>query len=190
MKISANDIKIGNIIEYKDGLWSVIKNPEHTKPGKGPAYIQLELKNLETNNKLNIRLSSSEMVVKAFIESKKMQFLYFESEYMVFMDNVTFEQMNIEKRFLGEKYVLLSDGMIVDIEFYQNKVISIVLPMNIGVTIEYTEPVIKGATVTSSYKKAMLSNGLTVMVPPYLSSSEEIIIKTEDLSFVSRAKIK
>ena len=166
----------------------VTKNPEHTKPGKGGAYVQVEMKNLRTGNKLNQRFSSSESVERAFLDRVKMQYLYKEGEHLIFMDPESFEQMTLDSKLLGEKLPLLTDGMELDVEFYKETPLSMSLPQTVIVDVEETDPVIKGSTVTSSYKKALLTNGLTVMVPPYLVSGEKIVIKTEDLTFVERAK--
>ncbi len=188
MGMSANDIKQGNILEHDDQLWVVIKKPEHTKPGKGGAYVQVEMRNLRTGNKLNHRFRSTDNVQKAFLEQKPMQYLYVEGEHLVVMDPESFEQIMIPKNILGEKLPLLTDGMEITVEFYQEQVLNIKLPANLVVEIAETDPVIKGATVTSSYKPAILANGLKVMVPPYLVTGEKIVIKTEDLTFVERAK--
>jgi elongation factor P len=188
MKISANDIKIGNILDYENELWTVIKNPEHTKPGKGGAYVQVEMKNLRTGNKLNQRFSSTESVDKAFLEYQEMQYLYAEGEHLVFMDPSTFEQKLLDKKLLGDKLPFLTDNMNVDVEFYQEIPLNIKLPKTVIVEIEMTDPVIKGSTITSSYKPAILTNGLKVAVPPYLVTGEKIVVKTEDLIFVERAK--
>lgn len=188
MKISANDIKIGNILDYENELWTVIKNPEHTKPGKGGAYVQVEMKNLRTGNKLNQRFSSTESVDKAFLDYQEMQYLYAEGEHLVFMDPNTFEQKLLDKKLLGDKLPFLTDNMNVDVEFYQEIPLNIKLPKTVIVEIEMTDPVIKGSTITSSYKPAILTNGLKVAVPPYLVTGEKIVVKTEDLTFVERAK--
>jgi len=188
MRISANGIKIGNILDYKDELWQVAKNPEHTKPGKGGAYVQVEMKNLRTGTKLNQRFSSSESVEKAFLERKKMQYLYAEDHHLVFMDPDSFEQLMLDKALIGEKFPLLTEGMDLEVEFYKDDPLNIQLPANLVVEIAETDPVIKGATVTSSYKPAVLTNGLRVLVPPYLVSGEKIVIKSEDLAYVERAK--
>lgn len=188
MKISANDIKSGTILDYNDALWFVTKNPEHTKPGKGPAYVQVEMKNIKTGNKLNQRFSSTETVEKAFLESKNMQFLYKEDNKLVFMDEESFEQISLDLDILEDQLPFLQDGMMVKIEFYQDSPISAKLPSTLIVEVEQTDPVIKGSTVTSSYKPAILKNGVRVMVPPYLTSGEKIVIKMEDFTFVERAK--
>ena len=188
MRISANDIKLNDKLDYQGGLWVVIKNPEHVKPGKGPAYIQVEMKNLFTGSKLNHRFGSSDPVEKASIEQKEMQYLYAEEQNLVFMDQQSFEQLYVSEELAGDKLPLLTDGMEVTIEFYQDKPIGMRLPTNITVEIEQTDPVIKGATASASYKPAILTNGIRVMVPPYLTTGEKIVIKTEDFTFVERAK--
>lgn len=188
MKISANDIRSGNILEYKNELWMVTKNPEHTKPGKGGAYVQVEMKSLKNGNKLNERFNSTTTVEKAFLDHQDFQFLYLEGEFYVFMDNETFEQINVKADLLEDKAAYLTDGMIVEIQLYRGEPINISLPANITLTISETDPVIKGATVTSSYKPAILENGVKVMVPPYITVGEKIVVKTEDSTFVERAK--
>ena len=188
MRISANDIKSGNILDYEGELWVVSKTPEHTKPGKGGAYVQVEMKNLRTGNKLNQRFSSSESVEKAFLERKAMQYLYKEENLLVFMDPDSFEQLMIDQELMKDKLPFLTDGMNVEVEFYQDKPLGIVLAQTVVLEIQETDPVIKGSTVTSSYKPAIMANGLRVMVPPYLVTGEKIIVKTEDATFVKRAE--
>lgn len=188
MKISANAIKSGNILDYEGELWIVTKNPEHTKPGKGGAYVQVEMKNMRIGNKLNQRFSSTENVKKAFLEYKKMQYLYPEGEHLVLMDSKSFEQSLFAKGLVGEQLPFLIDGMGVNVAFYKYTALNIKLPTNVTLKIRETDSVIKGATVTSSYKPAILTNGVRVMVPPYLVTGEKIVIKTEDMIFVERAK--
>ncbi|MCC8417913.1 MAG: elongation factor P [Rickettsia endosymbiont of Bryobia graminum] len=188
MKITANSIRSGNILVHNSDLWVVSRNPEHTKPGKGPAYIQVEMKNLKTGTKLNERFSSSDYVEKAQLEHKDLQFLYFEDNKLVLMDNETFEQVLIDKELLDERLPFLEDNMILKVQFYDDKPLNVELPQNVIGEIAETDTVIKGSTVMSSYKPAILTNGIRVMVPPYLVIGEKIVVKTEDLSFVERAK--
>ncbi|XVN42234.1 MAG: elongation factor P [Candidatus Rickettsia vulgarisii] len=188
MKITANSIRVGNVLVHNGDLWVVSKNPEHTKPGKGPAYIQLEMKNLKTGTKLNERFSSSDYVEKAQLEHRDLQFLYFEDDKLVLMDNETFEQILIDKELLDERLPFLEDSMTLKVQFYEDTPLNVELPQTVISEIAETDPVIKGATVTSSYKPAILTNGIRVMVPPYLVVGEKIVVKTEDLSFVERAK--
>ncbi len=188
MKISANSIKCGYILVYENNLWLVVKNPEHTKPGKGPAYIQLEMKNLKTNTKVNKRLNSSDTVEKAVLDERECQYLYLEDNELIFMYTDTFEQISISKDILGSKAVFLNDGIIVTIVLYQENPINVILPSTVVLEITETEPIIKGAAVNPGYKNAILSNGLHISVPHYLTIGEKIILKTEDHSFVSRVK--
>ena len=188
MKISANDIRAGNILVHNNALWVVAKQPEHTKPGKGGAYVQVEMKNLKTGTKLNERFSSSDWVERAALEQKKMQYLYQEGDNILVMDMDNFEQLEISKKIVDDKLPLLADNMIISVEFYEDEPLSVALPQTVICEITETEPVIKGATATSSYKPAILTNGVKVMVPSYLTTGEKIVVKTEDTSFVERAK--
>lgn len=188
MKITANSIRAGHVLVYNEELWIVSKTPEHTKPGKGGAYVQVEMKNLKTGTKLNERFSSSDYVEKAQLEHRDLQFLYSEGENLVLMDHETFEQILINKKILAERLPLVTDNMTLKIQFYGEEALKAELPPTIIVEIMETGPVIKGATVTSSYKPAILTNGVKVMVPPYLVVGEKIVIKTEDISFVERVK--
>jgi elongation factor P len=188
MRIGANSIKAGNILVYNNDLWIVSKQPEHVKPGKGPAYIQVEMKNLKTGTKLNERLNSSDYVEKAHLEQRQYQFLYFEDKNAILMDKETFEQIIVDSNIFGSGLPFLTDGMSVSIEFYEETPISATLPQTVVLEIVETEPVIKGSTVTSSYKPAILSNGVKVGVPSYIVTGEKIVVKVEDSTFVERAK--
>lgn len=188
MKITATTIRAGNILVFKDDLWSVSKQPEHVKPGKGPAYIQVEMKNLKTGSKLNERFNSSDYVERAHLEQKQHQYLYSEGDNLVLMDMESYEQIQVPGTILGDKLPLLSDNMMIVVEFFEETPLNVELPSTVILEIAETEPHIKGATATSSYKPAIMENGLKVMVPPYLSHGEKIVVKTEDLTFVERAK--
>ena len=188
MKISANDIKAGNILEIDNELMLVLKPPVHTKPGKGGAYVQLEMRVLKGGNKIYTRLSSSDNVEKAILEQKDFQYLYQDGEQLILMDLQNFEQIYIDKEIIVDKILYLCDNMEVIAEFYKEKIISIKLPTTVILEIIETDPVIKGSTVTSSYKPAIMSNGMKISVPQYLKSGEKILVKTEDDSFVERVK--
>ncbi|KAF8818339.1 elongation factor P [Rickettsia endosymbiont of Cardiosporidium cionae] len=188
MKILVNDIKSGNVIEYKDSLWIVNKNPEHTKPGKGVAYVQLETKNFYDSKKSHFRFSSGETIDLAFIEKYQMNYLYSDGDFIVLMDPNSFEQVYVKKSFLGKRILLIYDNMSLTVEKYNGEIISVKLPKNIIVTIKYTEPTIKTATVTTSFKTAIINDQINVMVPSYLNSNDKILIKTDDMSFVERVK--
>ena len=185
MKINASEIRVGMLIEYKNDLWQVLKT-QHVKPGKGGAFAQVEMKSLNKNTKLNERFRSSETVEKAEVDEKKFNFLYIDGEDCHFMDNETFEQVEVPKSITGEQYKLLKENLEVTISFMEEKPISMELPNNIECTIETTDAAIKNQTASSSYKPALLDCGIKVNVPPFIESGEKIIIDTRTLEYVKR----
>ena len=187
MKTNANSIRIGNVIEFQNQLWKVIKR-EHVKPGKGGAYIQVEMKNIVTGNKTNTRFASSEDVEVAYVEQKNMQFQYFDQEDIIAMDMESFESFNFNKNLVGEALPFLSEGMNIRIEYCNDKPISIFLPEQVNAIISQADSVVKGQTASASYKPAILENGVRVMVPPFIETGDRIIVKTEDATYVERAK--
>lgn len=188
MKISANSVRAGNILIHAGDLFVVSKQPEHVKPGKGPAYVQVEMKSLKTGNKLNERFSSSDYLDRAQLDQKEYIYLYSEDKNLVLMDPETGDQTHLSEELAGENLPYLSDGMEITVESYEEKPLAIYLPATVIAEIVETDPVIKGSTATSSYKPAILANGLRVMVPPYLTTGERIVVKTEDSTFVERTK--
>ena len=185
MKLYASEIRVGMLIEYKNDLWQVLKT-QHVKPGKGGAFAQVEMKSVNKNTKLNERFRSSETVEKAEVDEKKFNFLYIDGENCHFMDNETFEQVEISKSVTGEKYKLLKENLEVSISFMEEKPISIELPNNIECIIETTDASIKNQTASSSYKPAILDSGIKINVPPFIESGEKIIIDTRTLEYVKR----
>ena len=185
MKISAVEVRPGMIIEYKNDYWNVLK-AQHVKPGKGGAFNQVELKSITKGTKLNERFRSSETVEKAEVEEKKFNFLYIDGENCHFMDNTSFEQVEIPKSITGEQYKLLKENLEVTISFMEEKPISIELPNNIECIIETTDASIKNQTASSSYKPALLDCGIKINVPPFIESGEKIIIDTRTLEYVKR----
>lgn len=188
MKISANSIRAGNILVINGELWTVLKQPEHTKPGKGGAYVQVEMKNMKTGNKVHERFSSTDNVEKAFLEQRNFQYLYPEGDNLVFMDNESFEQITLHKDILADRLNFLVETMNVKLEFFGDKPLGIELPATVKLEIHETDPIIKASTVTSSYKPAICDRGIKVMVPQYVETGQKIIVKTEDSTFVERAK--
>ena len=180
MKITAIEIKPGMIIEHKNDYWNVLKT-QHVKPGKGGAFNQVELKSVIKGTKLNERFRSSETVEKAEVNEKKFNFLYLDGDSCHFMDNNTYEQVEISKSIAGEQYKLLKENLEVTISFMEDKPISIELPNNIECTIETTDAAIKNQTASSSYKPALLDCGIKINVPPFIESGEKIIIDTLSL---------
>ena len=185
MKILANEIKPGMIIEHKNDFWNVLK-AQHVKPGKGGAFNQVELKSVIKGTKLNERFRSSEAVEKAEIEEKKFNFLYSDDENCHFMDNETFDQISLSKNMTEDKYKLLKENLEVSINFMEEKPISINLPNTIECVIETTDAAIKGQTAASSYKPAILDNGISITVPPFIESGEKIILDTRTLEYVKK----
>ena len=186
MKINAGEIRVGMLLEYKNDLWQVLKT-QHVKPGKGGAFNQVELKSIIKGTKLNERFRSSETVEKAEVTEKKYNFLYIDGENCHFMDNETFEQVEILKKIIGEQHKLLKENLEVAISFMEEKAISVELPNNIECIIESTDVAIKNQTASSSYKPALLDCGIKVNVPPFIESGEKIIIDTRTLEYVKRA---
>jgi elongation factor P len=187
MKINGNEIRPGNVIEHDGSLWVAVKTGA-VKPGKGPAYNQVELKNLIDGRKLNNRFGSDEKVERARIDTKDFQYLYKEGDMLVFMDTDTYEQINLAVDFVGERSAFLQDGMQVTLEMHEERPIGISLPDQVTLQITETEPTIKGQTAASSYKPAMLENGVRVMVPPFVTTGEKIVVDTNEFSYVRRAE--
>ena len=187
MKINGNEIRPGNVIQHQDSLWIAVKT-NAVKPGKGPAYNQVELKNLLDGRKLNERFRASETIERVRLEQKEHTFLYNEGDMLVFMDTESYEQISIAEEMIGERAAFLQDGMQVVVESHEGKPISVQLPEHATLEITETEPTVKGQTAASSYKPAILENGVRVMVPPYISVGEKIIVNTETLEFHKRAE--
>ena len=185
MKINASEIRIGMLIEYKNDLWQVLKT-QHVKPGKGGAFAQVEMKSINKNTKLNERFRSSETVEKASLDEIKYNFLYEDENNYFFIDPISFEQIEMEKKIVGEKGKLLTENLKVLISFYNEKPMSVDLPNQVTCKIDVTEAALKGQTVSSSYKPAVLTNGLSVQVPPFVESGDEIIVDTRNLEYVKK----
>jgi elongation factor P len=186
MKISGVDIRPGNIIEYEGGLWRAVKI-QHTQPGKGGAYMQVELKNVIDGRKTNVRFRSSETVERVRLDTKDFQFLFAEGEQLTFMDKETYDQVSLARDLLGEAAAFLQDGMDVVMELYEERPISVQLPDQIEATIAETEAVVKGQTASSSYKPAILENGVRVMVPPHITAGTRIVVDVYEQEYVRRA---
>lgn len=187
MKISGVEIRPGMVLEHLGKLWGVVKI-QHTQPGKGGAYMQVEMKDIRTGTKLNERFRSADTVEKVRLDEKEYQFLYAEGDDLVLMDLQSYEQINIKKDMVGESIQFLQDNMIVNVESYEGEPITIVLPEFMTFQITETEPVVKGQTASSSYKPAILENGVRVMVPPFINSEDKIVVNTVDGTYVERAK--
>ena len=185
MKINAAEIRVGMLLEYKNDLWQVLKT-QHVKPGKGGAFAQVEMKSVGKNTKLNERFRSSETVEKASLEEIDFNYLYSDENNYFFMDPKTFDQIEIKKNVIGEKGKLLTENLEVSVSFYNNNAISIELPNQVNCKIASTDAALKGQTVSSSYKPAILDNGIKIQVPPFIEPEDEIIVDTRTIEYVKK----
>ena len=186
MKINAVEIRPGNILEMDGGLWRAVKI-QHTQPGKGGAYMQVELKNLIDGRKNNNRFRSAETVEKVRLDTKDFQFLFADGDALTFMDKDTYDQVTLDRGILGDAAAFLQDGMDVVMELYEDKPISVQLPDTIEATIVEADAVVKGQTASSSYKPAVLDNGVRVMVPPHITAGTRIVVDVYEQTYVKRA---
>jgi elongation factor P len=187
-KIAGNEIRPGTLIEFDGGLWIAVKT-QAVKPGKGGAYNQVELKNIITSTKLNQRFRSDETVDEVYLEKKDYQFLYAEGEMLVFMDINTYEQIELQKDFVGERSQFLTDGMKVMVTSYEGKPLGVQLPLQVILSVTEADPVLRGGTAAPSYKGATLENGMKIQVPPFIDAGTKIVVSTEDGTYVKRAEI-
>ena len=185
MKINAGEIRVGMLLEFKNDLWQVLKT-QHVKPGKGGAFAQVEMKSVNKNTKLNERFRSSETVEKASLEETNFNFLYKDDSNYFFMNPKSFEQIEIKKDIIGDKGMLLTENLEVSVSFYNESPISVDLPKQIQCKIKSTDVALKGQTVSSSYKPALLDNGLSIQVPPFIEDGDDIIIDTRNLEYIKK----
>ena len=185
MKISGNEIKIGMIIEHNNDLWEVLKT-QHVKPGKGGAFNQVEMKSINRQTKLNERFRSSDNVERAIVEEIEYNFLYEDKGDFHFINNKTFEQISIKRELIGEKVNFLKDGLKVNIGVYNDIPIKIDLPNQIECKVETTDAAIKGQTAASSYKPAILENGVNIQVPPFIEIGDDVIVDTRTMEYVKK----
>ena len=185
MKINAGEIRVGMLLEYKNDLWQVLKT-QHVKPGKGGAFAQVEMKSFGKNTKLNERFRSDESVEKASLEEIDYNYLYADEKNYFFIDPKTFEQTQIKKSIVGEKGKLLTENLLVSISFYNDDPISIELPNQVKCKIATTDAALKGQTVSSSYKPAVLENGIKIQVPPFVEADDEIILDSRTFDYIKK----
>lgn len=187
MKLKATQLRKGMIIEYSNELYRLTE-VFHNTPGKGPASVQTKMKNLKTGTNAEKRYRSDETAIKASLESKEMEYLYNDGDDFYFMDNETYDQMALRTDILGDSHMYLLPNTKVTINFYQNTPVSVELPGSVELKIIETEPSMKTATVTSSYKPAVVETGLKIQVPPFVSEGEVVRIDTSDGKYLERAK--
>ncbi len=187
MKVNANTLRKGNVIEYESKLWIVVKN-ELLSPGKGAAVAQIEMRDIRTGIKNNVRFRTQEQVERVTLEQTEYQFLYVDGDEFHFMNNKTFEQIAIKRETIGYPASFLQEGMLCEVETFEAEVLSVAIPDTVVLVIAEADAVTKGQTATTSYKPAILENGVKVMVPPFIEAGTKIVVKTEDGSYVERAK--
>ena len=188
MKIDGNQIKIGNILEINNKLWKVTKT-QHTQPGKGGAYLQVEMKEIKYGTKINERFRSSESVERAILDEKKFQYLYSDSNKFYFMDSVNFEQIEIGADIINDDQAkFLIENEMVIIQLYEAQPVSIILPDQIKLRVIEADAVVKGQTAASSYKPAILERNIKTLVPPFIEVGDIIVINSHDLSYIEKSK--
>jgi elongation factor P len=160
---------------------------QHVKPGKGGAFAQVELKNLLNGSKLNERFRSADKIERVRLEQRDYQFLYEADNALTFMDTETYDQIELQTEFVGERAAFLQDGMMVVVEIHEGKPIGVRLPDQVTLAVSETEPVVKGQTAASSNKPAMLENGVRVMVPPFVEAGDKIVVETNEVVYLKRA---
>ena len=185
MKINASEIRVGMLLEYKDDLWQVLKT-QHVKPGKGGAFAQVEMKSINKNTKLNERFRSNDTIEKANIEHIEFNYLYNDEINYYFMNQKNFEQIDVKKDIIGEKGKLLKENLNVDLIFHEDKAIGIELPNQVQFKIKSTDVALKGQTVSSSYKPAILENDVKIQVPPFIESGDEILVDTRTIEYIKK----
>jgi elongation factor P len=186
-KINGNEIRPGTMIEFDGGLWIAVKTVK-VKPGKGGAYNQVELKNVTQGTKLNQRFRSDETVEEIYLEKKDFQFLYESGDMLTFMDMETFDQIELQKDFVGDQAQFLQDGMKTLVQMYEGKAIGIALPQQVTLEVTEADAVMRGGTASPSYKNAVLENGMKILVPPFVNAGARIIVSTEDGAYIRRAE--
>jgi len=158
------------------------------QPGKGGAFITVEMRDIRTGTKTNERWRTADTVEKCNVEAKECTFLFRDDDVMTFMDSETFEQFTMPNDTLGDTIAFLQDGMVVEVDFVEGSPVSIALPEKVVMLVVEADPVVKGQTASSSFKPAKLENGLKILVPPFVAEGEKIVVATADCSYVERAK--
>jgi len=187
MKVDANTVRKGHVLDHNNKLWVVIKS-EIMIPGKGNAIVQIEMKDVRTGIKTNERFRTQETVERVQLQDHEMSFLFKTDDDYTFMDQESFEQYVVSADILGDSAVYLQDGMVCNVQTYEGAPLSVDLPPQVTLEIVEADPVVKGQTASSSYKPAKLSNGVRVLVPPFIEAGTRIVVSTLDNSYVERAK--
>jgi elongation factor P len=187
MKIIGSAVRAGNIIEYDKKIWRVVKH-NVVSPGKGSAFNQIEMRDARTGTKTNIKLRADETVEQLRADEKEMQYLFHEGDTYTFMDQESYEQITVNRDLIGDAADFLTDNMVCTMNLIENEVVGVNLPVSTVCTVVEADAVVKGQTASSSYKPAMLDNGVKIMVPPFIASGTRIVVNIEERSYLERAK--
>src|SRR5688572_13191546 len=190
MKVNAITLRHGHVIDMQDGkLWMVTKH-DIMQPGKGASVIQIEMRDIRSGNKNNVRFRTQEVVERVRLDQNEYQYLFNDGAGVyTFMNQSNYEQLEVKEDIIGtQKAKFLQDGMTVTIETFENEPLSVELPDSVILLIVEAEPVVKGQTASASYKPAILENGVRILVPPHIEAGIKVVVKTEDASYVERAK--
>jgi len=185
-KVLATEIRVGHLLEWEKRIWRVLKCYHVHVGGRGGAFMQVEMKDIESGTKTNQRIRTEDKVERAVVEAREMQYLYAEGDSFVFMDKENYEQLNLSRDFLDEQAGYLLPNTDVKVNFYDGRAIGVELPPSVVLEVVDTEPGIKNATVTTSFKPAKTETGLTVQVPPFVNNGERIKVNTDDGAYIER----
>jgi len=186
-KINAIDLRPGNVLEHQNKLWLVLKR-DIVQPGKGGAFTQIEIRDLRSGTKATERFRTQETVERVRLDEKEMQFLYMEDDNATFMDNDTFEQLQVPRDLIGDPADFLQDGMTCKVMTYDGSPLSVEIPPSVVMAVVEADPVVRGQTASSSYKPGKLENGRRVMIPPHIEAGTRIVVSTADGAYVERSK--
>ncbi|XP_074558996.1 uncharacterized protein LOC141814935 [Curcuma longa] len=185
-KVLGTDVRPGKIVQRKDRIYQVLK-AQHTQHGRGGATIQVELRDVDTGNKVTERFRTDEAIETVFVEEKSFTYLYQEGNLVTLMEPSTFEQVEVQKELFGKAVAYLKEDMAVTLQYYDNKLMSASIPHRVKCKVVEAQPNAKGITAAPQYKRVVIDNGLTVLAPPFIEIGHEIMVNTTDDSYITRA---
>jgi elongation factor P len=186
-KILATEIRVGNLLELEKRIWRVLKSYHVHVGGRGGAYMQIEIKDIESGQKRNERLSTDEKVERPFIEVRRMTYSYQDGDAYVFMDNDNYEQLTLPADFLEGQAGFMLPNCEVQINFHNGRAIGIQLPTSVVLEVTDVEPGIRNSTATNSFKPAKMETGITVQVPGFVNQGDKVRVNTDDGAYIERA---
>ncbi|MBB4264407.1 elongation factor P [Roseospira visakhapatnamensis] len=187
MKINANTIRPGMVLDHQGRTWSVLKI-QLINPGKGGAFIQVEMRDITSGNKTNERWRTADTVERLDVRERDCQFLFKDETGCHFMDDETFDQFQLPEEAMGDQAPFLQDGMKAQVSFIEGTPVSVKLPQTVVLEVVEADPVVKGQTAAASYKPGLLENGVRIMIPPFVEAGTRVVVNTEDSTYVERAK--